>query len=70
MRAEEAFHFAPERRIVGAFGGEQFVAGGTGRQFNGPGEHVFGAGGGLVHRARRPLIDFNIRAAFGQRKNN
>ena len=56
MRAEEAFHLAPERRGVGAFAGKQFVAGGAGRQFNGPGEHVFGAGGGLVHGARKPAL--------------
>jgi hypothetical protein len=70
MRAEETFHFAKECRSIGAFSGNQVVAGWTGRQFNCPGEHVFGAGGGLFHRARRPRIDFNIRPGLGQRKNN
>jgi len=56
MRAKEAFHLAPERRGVGAFAGKQFVAGGAGRHFNGPGEHVFGAGGGFVHGARKPAL--------------
>jgi hypothetical protein len=56
MRAEETLHFAKERRSIGAFGVNQFVASRAGRQFNCPGEHIFGAGGGFVHRAREPTL--------------
>jgi hypothetical protein len=70
MRAQEAFHLAPEGRIMGAFGGQQFIAGGPGRQFNGPGEHIFSAGGGVVHRAQELPVTLTSAPASASAKNN
>jgi hypothetical protein len=55
MGSQQAFHVAPEHRIIPAFGGEQFITSGARRQFRRPGEHVFDTGGRLIHRALKPV---------------
>jgi len=68
MRAEETFHFAPEHGIVGALRGNQLVAGRPGRQFDCPGEYIFGADGGFVHRAREPAVTLASEPASASAK--
>ena len=69
MRAEETFHFAPERGVTDALRRHEFVAGSAGWQFDCPGEHIFGAVGGLVHRARKPAMTLTSAPASASAKN-
>lgn len=55
--------------MAGALRRNEFVTGRAARQFDCPGKHIFGAVGGLVHRARKPALTLASEPASASAKN-